>query len=129
MKTSKSNFSFSLPYFLLALAFFLVEVFIALKVKDSFVRPYLGDYLVVMLVYCSVKAFFNFNYLTTAIGVLLFSYLIETLQYFQFVKVLGLQNNKLASTVIGIGFEWRDLLAYTLGIVTIVLIERIRASK
>jgi metallo-beta-lactamase class B len=58
-----------------------------------------------------------------AIGVLLFSYLVEMLQYFHFVERIGLARNKLARTIIGYGFEWFDILAYTLGVATILILE------
>lgn len=123
-------FTFSLRYFLLALFFFIIEVLIALYVKDNFVRPYVGDYLVVMLIYCAVRTFIKANPVKVAVGVLLFAYLIETLQYFRIVDRLGLAGNTLAKTVIGYGFEWADMLAYTLGVVTIVGVERsVRIKK
>jgi hypothetical protein len=116
--------TFSFRYFFFALILFLVEVFIALYVHDGFVRPYVGDYLVVMLIYCAVRTFIKISPVKLAIGVLLFSYVIEVLQFFSIVDRLGLSNNKLAKTVIGYGFEWIDLLAYTLGIVTVLILER-----
>lgn len=116
-------FTFSLRYFLLALLFFIIEVLIALYVKDNFVRPYVGDYLVVMLIYCSVRTFIKASPVKTALAVLLFSYFIETLQYFRIVDRLGLAGNTLAKTVIGYGFEWADMLAYTLGVLTILVAE------
>lgn len=116
-------FSFRPKYALLALVFFVIEVLIAIYVHDSFVRPFVGDYLVVFLMYCFVRAFFNMHYLKAAIGVLLFSYLIETLQYFQFVQRVGLAKYKILAIVLGTSFEWFDMLAYTLGFITIILIE------
>lgn len=116
-------FTFSLRYFLLALLFFIIEVLIALYVKDNFVRPYVGDYLVVMLIYCAVRTFIKASHVKTALAVLLFSYFIETLQYFRIVDRLGLAGNTLAKTIIGYGFEWWDILAYTLGVLTILLVE------
>jgi len=116
--------TFSFRYFFFALILFLVEVFIALYVHDGLVRPYVGDYLVVMLIYCAVRTFIKISPVKLAIGVLLFSYVIEVLQFFSIVDRLGLSNNKLAKTVIGYGFEWIDLLAYTLGIVTVLILER-----
>lgn len=65
-------FTFSLRYFLLALLFFIIEVLIALYVKDNFVRPYVGDYLVVMLIYCAVRTFIKASPVKTALAVLLF---------------------------------------------------------
>src|SRR5215211_7517643 len=121
--------SISFRYFLFALALFLIEVFIALYVHDSFIRPYVGDYLVVMLMYCAVRTFIKITPVKLAIGVLLFSYVIEVLQYFSIVDRLGLSDNNLAKTVIGFGFEWIDLLAYTLGVATILVLERVNHTK
>jgi hypothetical protein len=56
------------------------------------------------------------------VGVLLFAYLIETLQYFDLVGKLGLKHSKIANIVIGNSFAWMDMLAYTLGILTIVIV-------
>jgi len=115
---------FNRKYFLFALAFFVIEVLIALYVRDTFIRPYFGDYLVVMLLYCAVKAFINATPVKVAIGVLLFSYLIEALQYLQIIERIGLSDNVIAKTVIGHGFEWWDMLAYTLGVATVLMLER-----
>lgn len=103
---------------------FIIEILIALFVRDHFVRPYVGDYLVVILIYCAVRTFFNTSIITTSIGVLLFSYLVEILQYFHIVDKLGLEKNIVAKTVIGDGFDWIDLVVYTLGITTVLAIER-----
>jgi hypothetical protein len=113
------------PRFLFfAIILFIVEVLIALYVHDSVIRPYVGDYLVVILLYCFVKAFIKASPLTVAIGVLLFSYLIEALQYFNFLGAIGLENNKPARIILGHGFEWIDLVAYTLGIGTVLLLSK-----
>ncbi len=116
--------TFNLRFFLLTILFFVTEVLIALYVKDDFVRPYVGDYLVVMLIYCAVRTFIKANPVKVAIAVLLFAYMIELLQYFRIVDRLGLSGNQVAKTVIGYGFEWWDMLAYTLGVLTIVLMEK-----
>lgn len=83
----------------------------------------MGDFLVVILIYCFLKSFLNIPVLSTAIAVLIFSYCVETLQYFQLVKRLGLEHSKLARIVIGTSFEWIDMLAYTLGIAFVIFIE------
>jgi hypothetical protein len=116
--------TFSFRYFLFAVILFIIELLIALFVRDRFIRPYFGDYLVVILIYCAVRTFVEVSPLKIAIGVLLFSYTIESLQYFNIVDRLGLSHNLIAKTVIGYGFEWWDLLAYSLGIVTVLIVER-----
>jgi hypothetical protein len=102
---------------------FFIEVFIALYVKDAIIRPYGGDFLVVILLYFFVQIFIEEDRLYIAIGVLLFAYGVEILQYFNIVEVLGLKGNRLAEIVIGTGFSWWDMLAYTLGAATIYWIE------
>lgn len=117
-------FRFNLKYFLLAILIFLIEVFIALYIHDAIIRPYIGDVLVVILLYYAVKSFLHVPVLPTAIAVLIFAYLIEILQYFQYVKWLGLQNSHLANVVMGNSFAWTDLMAYTIGIVLVLLFEK-----
>lgn len=110
-------------YLLLALLLFLTEVFIALFIQDAFIRPYGGDFLAVMLLYCLIKGMINSNALKTAAAVLVFSYVLETLQYLQLVKILGLDSSSLATTIIGTSFAWWDMVVYTLGIVTVLAFE------
>jgi hypothetical protein len=74
METSKQLFVFKPLYFIVAVILFGIEVLIALYIKDNFIRPYVGDVLVVILLYCLIKSFINTTVLTTAIGVLLFSF-------------------------------------------------------
>jgi hypothetical protein len=120
----KQMLTFNLKYFFFAVVLFITEVLIALFVHDNFFRPYFGDYLVVMLIYCAIKTFITASPLKVAFVVLTFSYTIEVLQYFNIVDKLGLTGNEIAKTVIGYGFEWWDILAYTLGVITILLMER-----
>ncbi|WP_298740036.1 DUF2809 domain-containing protein [uncultured Chitinophaga sp.] len=117
-------FKFSTRYFSLFLLLFITEILIAVFVHDNFIRPYVGDFLVVILIYCFVKAWINAPVKATAIAVLLFAYTVEVLQYFQLVKRLGLQHSRLANIVIGNSFAWSDMIAYTLGILLVVLAER-----
>jgi len=125
MRTIKFNGT----YFLLTIILLLLEIFIALLVHDDFVRPHVGDFLVVILMYCFVKSFINTPVVPTAIGVLLFAYAIETAQYFNIVKRLGLQHSKFASTIIGTSFEWTDIWAYTIGVIVIIGAEKIVQPK
>jgi hypothetical protein len=122
-------FTFRRNYFFLAILLFIIEVLIALFLHDRIVRPYVGDFLVVILLYCFVRAFFKVSVIKTAIIVLLFAYLIELLQYLNIIKELGLQNSKLANVVLGNLFEWIDVIAYTLGVITVVILEKLKASS
>jgi hypothetical protein len=115
---------FNKYYFYLTLLLLVIEIMIAKYVHDEFIRPYLGDMLVVMLIYCFVKSFIRTKVIPTAIAVLLFSYLIEALQFFKIVHILGLQQNKIARIIIGTSFSWVDILMYTIGIGIVIFIEK-----
>jgi hypothetical protein len=112
------------PYLTLALVLLITEIGIALFVHDAFVRPIGGDFLVVILMYATVRGVTDFKLYPVLIGVLLFSYLIETLQYFNYVDLLGVGHIRVARVVMGTGFAWVDMLAYTAGALFILIIEK-----
>lgn len=120
----KKVIRFQKTYFLLTIILLGIEFLIGIYVHDSFIRPFVGDYLVVILIYCFLLTFFNWNKTKTAFGVLLFSFLIEFLQYFNLVSILGLEKYTIARIVIGTSFSVYDLVCYFLGIVTVLLLEK-----
>lgn len=117
-------------YAVAALLLFCIEVLIALFVHDRFVRPYIGDVLVVILMYCSIKTVKpSLPWRSTAIAVLLFAFAIEGLQYLKLVRLLDLQHNRLASTIIGTDFAWADMWCYAAGIAFVWWIEMIQERR
>ena len=121
--------TFNIKYFFLTILIFIAEVLIALFVHDTIIRPYIGDVLVVILIYCFIKSFLKLPVLAVAIFVLLFSFGIEFLQYLNIVEKLGLQESKIARTVIGTSFAWIDLVCYIAGIIIILIAEKAFAKK
>ncbi|WP_405371021.1 DUF2809 domain-containing protein [Nonlabens sp. Asnod2-A12] len=111
-------------YIATAVFLLIIEVLIERYVHDNFVRPYLGDLLVVILIYAIVMACSKIKVWTGAIATLLFSYAVETAQYLQLVNLLGLEENKFARIVIGTSFSWWDMLMYTLGFITVIILEK-----
>lgn len=122
--SEKLQFRFSLKSFLIFLAIFVIEVLIALFVNDKIIRPYLGDVLVVIMMYYFAKSFIKTKAVYLAGAALLFAYLVEIGQYLNLVEVLGVQDNKLMRIVIGSSFSWLDMLAYTVGALICYLIDR-----
>jgi len=121
--------SFHKNYFILAILLFITEILIALYLNDRIIRPYGGDLLVVILVYCMIKTCLNTPIVPTAIAVLLFAYAVEVLQYFRLIAWLGLQHSRLAYIILGTSFSWTDMLCYTLGIILVIITEFGRRSK
>lgn len=116
-------------YLFAALSLFAIEVLIERFAYDDFIRPYLGDFLVVILIYSIVMLLSNLKVLKAAIATLIFSYIIETAQYFQVVSVLGLEEYKWARIIIGTSFSWWDILMYSLGILSVLILERCSSKK
>jgi len=115
---------FNLKYFLIAIAIFILEVLIATKLKDIFfVRAYLGDVFVVMLMYYFIKAFFDFNPAKLIIGIFIFSCMIEFAQYFHFGELMGFKNNRMMMIILGNSFSWIDIVCYFAGCVVLFFIE------
>lgn len=116
-------------YFTLTILLFVTEVLIAAYLHDDFIRPYAGDFLVVILIYCFLRSFLQAPVVPVALAVLAFSYLVEGLQYLNMVKRLGLGHSRLANIVLGNYFTWADIVAYTLGTGFVILVEKIRAAQ
>ena len=79
-------------YIISFLVIFCMEVLIALYVRDRFIRPYVGDMLVVVLVYSFVRIFLPTGIPRMPFYVFLFACFVEVLQYFQLVETLGVTN-------------------------------------
>lgn len=95
---------------------FIVEVLIALYVHDDFVRPYVGDMIVTVLVWSFARIGFPQKFRLMSIYVMIFATLIEVGQYFNYVDVLGITNPVLV-TMMGTSFAWADIACYAIGCV------------
>ena len=102
-------------YLTATLVLFAIELCIALFVHDRIVRPFIGDVLVVILIYAFIRIFIPEKVRVLPLYVFIFAAAVEILQYFRIVEVLGLQGNKVMSTIIGTSFDIRDILCYFVG--------------
>jgi hypothetical protein len=110
-------------YFLLSLLLLGAEIFIGARLHDGITRLNGGDYLVVIWLYCLVRSFCDSPVLPTALSVLAFAYIVEFSQYFKLADHLGFGAHSLARVLVGDYFSWLDMLAYTLGILSVLGIE------
>ena len=104
-------------YLLATVLIFSLELFIALFVRDAFIRPYGGDMLVVVLVYTCVRVLFPEKPRLLPLYVFLFAAGVEALQGMRIVELLGLQNNRFFSVLIGTTFDWKDIICSGVGCV------------
>ena len=113
-----------LTYALLFLSVLLAEILIALFVKDAFVRPYVGDMLVTVLICCFLRIFFPTGVKLLPVYVFIFASAVEVGQYFDIVKLLGLENNTFLSVMLGRTFSLADILCYAAGCILFFGVEK-----
>lgn len=92
-----------------------VEVLIALFVHDRFVRPYLGDVLVAVVVYALARTLRPRPPRWLPAGVFLFAAGVELLQLFQLAARLGLDRYPVLAIAMGSSFDPIDLVCYAVG--------------
>jgi hypothetical protein len=102
---------------------FLIEVCIALFVHDDFLRPYVGDALVTILLCCLCRTVIPKGLPALPVYVFVFAALVEAAQYVDVVKLLGLEGNAVISTIVGRTFSWADLICYAVGCLVFWLVE------
>ena len=107
-----------------------IEILIGLY-AGGWVRAYLGDVLVVILLYTilrtiSVNKPSKWFILPTAI--LIFSFIVEFLQLWGFCDRFGITNN-LLRIIIGTGFSYIDLICYAAGIIPCYVVEFLRSRR
>lgn len=114
---------FRIAYAIVTVLLIAVEVCIALFVHDSFVRPYLGDAIVVIPVYTFVRIFFPTRFRLLPLYVFLFACCVEVSQAFHLVNLLELGNSAFFCTLLGTSFAWADIPCYAAGCVLLGIYE------
>lgn len=118
---------FKPKYLLLTILIFLVEVLIATVLKNNFfIRAYLGDVIVVILLYTFVRSFFTVNDTKLILEIFAFSCVVEFAQYFNIAEKLGFQPGSLMYIVIGNSFSWVDIACYAAGCLLLYLLVRLK---
>ena len=111
-------------YALMFVVLLCVEICIALFVRDDFVRPYIGDALVTVLICCLCRVVIPKGVPALPVYVFVFAALVEAAQYVDIVRLLGWENNAFLSALIGRTFSWVDILCYGMGCVGFWIMEK-----
>ena len=103
-------------YISVSILIFVIEILIGLY-ASGWVRNYLGDVLVVILIYALLRSFCTSKpsvwYILPTL-ILIFSFIVEFLQLWGFCDRFGI-TNRLLRIIIGTGFSAADLISYTIG--------------
>ena len=99
---------------------FCIELCIALFVHDAFIRPYVGDVLVTVLLCCLSRAVLP--KLHPALPVFGVSLAAELWQWLGLTKKLGLDGTVLG-VILGATADWKDIVCYGMGCLLFSLTE------
>lgn len=113
-----------LVYFSLAILCFIICVLIVkLFNNNPLIRGFIGDIVVIWLIYFFIKGFYDFHSLKLAVFTLALAFATEFLQYLKLIAFFGLEHNAMARLILGSVFDPYDLMAYTVGAVLVYIID------
>ncbi|MCR4711605.1 MAG: DUF2809 domain-containing protein [Clostridia bacterium] len=90
------------------------EILIGLFAHDSFIRPYFGDTLVVILLWALIRTVIPQKAVWLSGAIFLFAVLVELSQLIPLADLLGIEN-RLIRTLMGTSFAIGDIIAYAVG--------------
>ncbi len=123
------RFRLNMKYLCAFIIVFIIEVLIAVFVNDKFIRPYVGDILVVVLIYCFIRSFIGNEVKLLSLYIFVFAALIEVGQYFHLAELLGLSDYKIARIIIGSTFDLKDIACYLAGCTGLFLYEMVKRRR
>lgn len=118
-----------IQYLLCFIMLLMIEICIAVYVHDQFIRPYIGDILVVVVIYCFIRIFFPKGIKGLPVDIFLFAVVVEVLQYIHIAEILakiGMPDNIILQTAIGATFDMKDIICYGVGCILLLGYEKIK---
>ena len=119
----------NMKYICAFLVLLITEIIIALFVKDAIIRPYIGDVLVVILMYSLIRGLIQKSIKFLPVYLFFFALTVELAQYYHIVEILHLQNNRVISTIIGTSYDIKDILCYLIASVILIAWEKIEKGR
>lgn len=99
------------------------EIVIGAFVRDDFIRPYVGDVLVVVLIYCLIRIIKPTGVKLLPLYVFLFASAVELLQLINVVDLLGIPKGSVVAIMIGSTFSFPDIICYAVGCTIVAVTE------
>ncbi len=115
-----------ISYAIIFLILLVIEVLIALFVHDTFIRPYVGDVLVVILIYTAVRIIIPDGCRALPVYIFLFAAMVEVSQYFNLIDKLGIGDYKILQILLGSVFDIKDIICYGVGCIFLGIYEMLK---
>lgn len=120
-------------YAIVTFCLIVIEVLIAIFIHDKFIRPYIGDVIVVVVIYTFIRIFIPEKCHLLPLWVFIFAAGVEVLQLFHIVDLLGLGSIRFFRILIGSVFDLHDILCYAVGCMLLgvyeIIIYKIKKKK
>jgi hypothetical protein len=111
-------------FYIIAIALLIVLGLSSRKV--TFLQDEIGDGLWSMALFCFLRFIFvNRKLKDIAIATLILSYLVEFSQLIRWEWLVAIRSTFIGHMLLGQGFVWWDLLAYSIGVIVIYLAARV----
>ena len=121
MKNSRLNYCITV---------FIVIILGILSRKTAVIPLSIGDLLYAIMIYFIIKTIFpNIRTIKSAIFTLLICYSVEIFQLYQADWIIAIRKTILGRYVLGQGFLWSDIFAYTFGVAIAGTIDFITFKK
>lgn len=118
-----------LYYLLTFIILMTIEMLIAVYIHDSLVRPYVGDILVMGVLYTLIRTILPDRIPHLPYLLFGFATIIEILQFFDFSSIFNFMNSKILKIVLGSTFDIKDIVCYAIGTILIVIISHITVDN
>jgi len=107
----------------------IIEIIIGLFVNDAIIRPYIGDVLVVILMYTFIRGIVQKSIKFLPIYLFIFASTVELAQYYHIIDILHIQDNKVISTIIGTSFDIKDIFCYLIATAILIIWKKMENAK
>lgn len=115
----KSRIKYILAFSILLI----IEILIAVYLKNGFIRTYGGDILILPLLFSLIRIFWIKNskgtYLYLPAGLFLFGICVEIIQALNITGILGIRRGSILGIIIGSTGDVKDVLCYAVGVIFI----------
>ena len=118
---------FRMIYGIIFVSLMIIEVLIAMYSHNTFIRHYVGDVLVVAVIYCFVRIFFPNKIKFLLLYIFIFSVMVELMQLFGIAQYIS-GENKLLRIVFGTAYDFKDIICYAVGGVITGVVEKAVSS-
>ena len=114
-----------IPYLIAFLVLLILEICIGTFVRDAFIRPYVGDVLVTVLLCCLCRIIVPHRFPWLPAAVLAFATAVECMQLIDIPAL----NETILGIILGSTFDPADLLCYFLGCLLFSSIEALLKGR